>query len=112
MSRNRTPEYINRIRAIEAPNGYKFDIANYLYNPAFGNEYPAFIKMISETEETQTFRRVYYFKYYDGTGEYLAETFTRKKNGENWQIVTGRTEEHLEKANRYNVKKLLTFCEA
>ena len=110
MSRNRTPEYINRIRKIEAPNGYKFDIANYIYNPSLDNEYPAFIKMISETEETQTFRRVYYFKYWNGTGEYLEETFTRKKNGESWQIVSGRTEKSLEKANRFNVNKLLSFC--
>ena len=110
MSRNLKPEYINKIRAIEAPNGYKFDIANYLYNPSFDNEYPAFIKMISETEDTQTFRRVYYFKYYNGTGEYIEEVFTRKKNGEAWQVVSCRTEKLLEASNRYNVKKLLTFC--
>ena len=112
MSRNLKPEYINKIRAIKAPNGYKFDIANYLYNPSFDNEYPAFIKMISETEDTQAFRRVYYFKYYNGTGEYIEEVFTRKKNGDSWQIVTGRTENILEASNRYNIKKLLTFCTA
>lgn len=81
MSRNLKPEYINKIRAIKAPNGYKFDIANYLYNPSYDNEYPAFVKMISETEDTQTFRRVYYFKYSNGTGEYIAETYTRKLKG-------------------------------
>lgn len=110
MSRNLKPEYINKIRTIKAPNGYRFDIANYLYNPAHGNEYPAFIKMVSETEDTQTFRRVYYFKHYDGSGEYKSETFTGKKEGGEWQIVTGRTENTLEESNRYNVKKLLTFC--
>ena len=88
-------------------NGYKFDIANYLYNPAHGNEYPAFVKKISENSETETFRRVYYFKYYDGTGEYLAETYTRKKNGDTWQVISNRTEEKLESGNRYNVNKLL-----
>ena len=110
MSRNLKPEYINKIRTIEAPNGYKFDLANYLYNPSYDNEYPAFIKMISESEDTQTFRRVYYFKYYDGNGEYIAETYKRNKNGNGWQVTTGSTEEILEKSNRYNVKKLLTFC--
>ena len=110
MSRNLKPEYINKIRAIEAPNGYKFDLANYLYNPAYDNEYPAFVKMIDETEDTQTFRRVYYFKYHDGTGEYMEEIFTRKKNGEACQVVSCRTEKLLEASNRYNVKKLLTFC--
>ena len=110
MARNRTAAYINKIRAIEAPNGYKFDIANYLYNPAYGYDYPAFVKMIDETETTQTFRRVYYFKYCDGTGEYKAEEYTREKGGGDWQVVKNRTETVLEQSNRYNVKKLLTFC--
>ena len=110
MARNRTPEYINKVRAIEAPNGYKFDIANYLYNPAYGNEYPAFIKMIDETEGTQTFRRVYYFKYHDGSGEYIAEEYTVEKGSGSWQIAKNRTETILERATRYSIKKLLTFC--
>ena len=83
MSRNRTLAYINRFRKMEAPNGYKFDIANYLYNPSMDNEYPAF---------------------------HIAETFTREKNGDAWQVVTNRTQKVLERSNRYNVKKLLSFC--
>ncbi len=110
MARNLKPDYINKIRKLEAPNGYQFDIANYLYNPAFGNDYPAFQKVIAETDTTQTIRRVYYMKYYGGNGEYIAETFTRQKNGDAWQVVGNRTEEKLETASRYNVKKLLTFC--
>ena len=110
MARNLKKDYIKKILSMEAPNGYKFDIANYLYNPAYGNDYPAFFKVIAATEDTETIRRVYYMKHYDGTGEYIAETFTRKKNGDAWQIVKSQTEEVLEAANRYNVKKLLTFC--
>lgn len=110
MAKNLKPDYIKKMLKMEAPNGYKFDVANYLYNPAYGNEYPAFHKVIAETETTQTIRRVYYIKHYDGIGEYKAETFTRKKDGDAWQIVKGRTEEILEAANRYNVKKLLMFC--
>ena len=110
MSRNRTAAYINKIRANEAPNGYKFDLANYLYNPAYGYDYPSFVKMIDETETMQTFRRVYYFKYWDGTGEYKAEEYTREKDGGEWQVVKNCTETILERSNRYNVKKLLTFC--
>lgn len=110
MARNRTAAYINKIRAIEAPNGYKFDIANYLYNPAYGYDYPSFTKVIEETEETETIRRVYYFKYWDGTGEYKAEIYRREKDGENWQIVRGLTKEVLEQSNRFNINKLLTFC--
>lgn len=110
MSRNRKPEYIKKILAIEAPNGYKFDLANYLYNPSYGNDYPAFQKKIAETAETETYRRVYYFKYYGGTGEYLEEIFTRRKAGSSWQVVSGRKEKVLASSNRYNVKKLLEFC--
>ena len=79
MAKNLKPDYIKKMLKMEAPNGYKFDVANYLYNPAYGNEYPAFHKVIAETETTQTIRRVYYIKHYDGTGEYKAETFTRKR---------------------------------
>lgn len=110
MARNLKPEYINKIRKLEAPNGYKFDIANYLYNPAYGNDYPAFMKVIAETETEQTIRRVYYFKHYDGSGEYIEEIFKRKKDGNTWQVVHGRTERKLEDASRYNVKRLLQFC--
>lgn len=110
MSRNRTPAYINRFRKMEAPNGYKFDIANYLYNPSMDNEYPAFIKMINQTDDIQTFRRVYYFKHYNGDGEYIAEVYTREKNGGEWQVVSNRSEKVLERSSRYNVKKLLSFC--
>lgn len=110
MAKNLKRDYIKKMLDMEAPNGYKFDVANYLYNPAYGNEYPAFFKVVSETDTTETIRRVYYLKHYDGTGEYIAETFTRQKDGSAWQIVKGRKKEVLEAANRYNVKKLLTFC--
>lgn len=110
MSRNRNPEYIKKILSIEAPNGYKFDIANYLHNPSCDNDYPAFHKKIAETAETETYRRVYFFKYYDGTGEYIEETFTRRKAGSSWQVVRDRKEKVLASSNRYNVKKLLEFC--
>lgn len=110
MTRNLKPEYVNKIRKLEAPNGYTFDIANYLYNPAYGNEYPAFHKVISETDTEQVIRRVYYLKHYDGSGEYVEEVFTRKKDGSAWQVVTDRAEKTLETASRYNVKKLLGFC--
>ena len=78
MARNLKKDYIKKILSMEAPNGYKFDIANYLYNPAYGNDYPAFQKVIAETEDTETIRRVYYMKHYDGTGEDIAEKGRRR----------------------------------
>lgn len=110
MARNLKKDYIRKIMSLDAPNGYRFDIENYLYNPAYGNDYPAFHKVIAETDTTVTIRHVYYMKHYNGTGEYIAETFTRQKDGNAWQVVKNRQEVVLETANRYNVKKLLTFC--
>ena len=110
MARNRKPEYINKLRKIEAPNGFKFDIANYLYNPDLTHDYPNFIKVIAEDEETEKIKSVYYMKYYDGTGAYIAQTYHRKKNGSNWQVVTHVTNTLLEASNRFSISKLLTFC--
>lgn len=33
-------DYISKLIKTVAPNGYKFDVANYLYNPACDCEYP------------------------------------------------------------------------
>lgn len=110
MARNLKPAYINKIRKLEAPNGYRFDIENYLCNPSIDSNYPAFMKVIEETETEEIIRRVYYFKYCDGSGEYKEEIFTRKKDGGEWQVVKHRTEKTLEVASRYNVKRLLQFC--
>lgn len=110
MRRNMKPEYINKLRRMDVPNGYKFDLANYLYNPSYDYDYPSFIKKIEETKDKEIYIRVYYFKHYDGTGEYTAETFSRIKNGEAWQIVKDRSEVILERSNRFSISKLLTFC--
>lgn len=111
MARNRSVAYINKIRGINAPNGYTFDIANYLYNPAFDCEYPAFHKVIAEDEHTQTVSRVYYFKYYDGSGEYIQDIFQRPKS-EGWAVTRQRESKVLEKSNRFNINKLLKLIPA
>lgn len=108
--RNLNRDYIRKILNIEAPNGYKFDLANYLHNPAYGYDYPAFVKKLDEDENTETFRRVYYMKYYGGDGEYKEETYTREKNGGAWQVVHTISEKVLESSKRFNINKLLTFC--
>jgi len=110
MSRNLKPDYIRKLIETQAPNGYKFDAANYLYNPHLSHEYPSFIKTIAETEKTTTIRRVYYFKHYDGTGEYMEETYETEKSGGTWQFVKQRTENILAQSNRFSLKTLLSFC--
>lgn len=109
MARNVKPEYIRRLLATVAPNGYKFDVANYLHNPSFAHEYPSFVKLLAESDERKTFRRVYYFKHYDGNGEYCAETYSLDKRGEGWQIARDVKTEILEPSNRFNLKRLLTY---
>lgn len=110
MARNMKKDYILKIMKMEVPNGYKFDIANYLHNPSYSYDYPSFRKVIAEDEETLTVRRVYYFKHYDGKGEYIEEFFKEIKNGDSWQFVKEHKENILEKSNRFNINKLITFC--
>lgn len=109
--RNLKRDYIKKILTIKAPNGYKFDLANYIGNPAYDYDYPSFYKVIAETDTEITKRRVYYMKYYNGGGEYCAETYTLNKDGDTWQIARNHKSETLEEASRFNINKLLTFCE-
>lgn len=112
MARNLKKEYIKKMINTVAPNGYKFDLMNYLYNPALENDYPAFRKIIDEDEETYTVRRVYYFKYWNGTGEYIDEIYTVKKNNDDskWVVVDVKSKNILKQSNRFNLNQLLTFC--
>ena len=110
MSRNRKPDYIRKLINTQAPNGYKFDAANYLYNPHLSYEYPSFIKVIEEDDTSETIRRVYYFKYYNGTGEYIEEVYKREKTGDTWQVIRNSKETVLAKSNRFNLNTLLSFC--
>lgn len=110
MSRNRKPEYIKKLIHTTTPNGYRFDIANYLYNPHRSYEYPSFIKKLNETESDETFRRVYYFKYNDGSGEYIEEVYTAPKTKETWRVIPNPKETVLESSPRFSLAKLISFC--
>ena len=112
MARNLKKDYIIKLVKMEVPNGYKFDLANYLHNPAAGYDYPSFIKKIEEDDKTITMRRVYYIKYFDGSGAYKEETYCiNKDEHDSWVIIHNSIEKKLEESNRFNIKKLLTFCE-
>lgn len=110
MSRNTNREYLLKLLKTETPNGYRFDIANYLHNPAYGYEYPRFRKKIAETAETVTYRDVLYFKHYDGSGEYQAVTYEAPNDNEGWHIVKELDKEVLSTSNRFNLKTLLSYC--
>ena len=99
MARNLKPAHLKKLIETEAPNAYKFDLANYVYNPSYAYDYP-------------TYNRIYYFKYHGGNGEYISETFTSPKkspDGNPWVISRNRKETVLEKADRFSLKKLLSL---
>jgi hypothetical protein len=113
MSRNLKSENLKKLSQVKTSNGFKIDLANYMYNPSYDHEYPSLVKLTSETETEKQYMRVYYFKYYGGTGEYLIETYSSKKNDDEnpWSITTNRKEIKLEENNRFNLKHLIEIAE-
>lgn len=112
MSRNLSKDYIRKLIKTETPNGYKFDLANYLYNPAYGYDYPRFKKVVDEDDESITYNVILYFKFYDGTGEYQSETYEVSKADmkDEWVVSRNLRKETLAASNRFNLKKLLSYC--
>lgn len=112
MARNLKREYLRKLVQIETKNGYKVDLGNYVSNPSFEHEYPGLRKMIEETPEKITYSNVYYFKYYDGTGEYIHKIYSAPNTGETWNIVKVESETKLEASNRFNLNKLVQLAES
>ena len=113
MARNLKPEYIRKLLKLEVPNGYKFDIGNYLTNPSYAHDYPNLTKLIAETADVLTYRAVRYFKYVDGSGDYEEEIYDVKKADKEaspWVICQNVRVNTLEAAPRFSLKKLLSFC--
>lgn len=113
---NRTREQAKKYAAITAPNGYKFDAFRFLYGMSHGDEYPAFIRTVSEDDEKTTYRRIYFFKYWDKSAAICVDTFSIMKNGEAWQVINDNPNYKHEKlaelpqGARFSVKTLLTYC--
>ena len=111
MSRNLKREYIKKLIEIKTQNGYKIDINNYIYNPAWDNEYPALKKIISETPEKITISTIYYMRYYDGTAEYKQRIYEAPNNNDTWNIVNTVSEKVLEPGTRFSLNKLVQIAE-
>ena len=113
MSRNLKRDYLKKLLSVTTANGYKVDVNNYVYNPHHGHDYPNLTKVIKETPEELTISTVYYFKYYDGTGEYIHTTHTapNEKAG-TWYIAKDKTETVLEASSRFSLNKLIKFAES
>ena len=112
MSRNLKRDYLKKLAGIETANGYKVDLANYVYNPNLMYEYPALKKVIAETDDSLTVCTIYYFKYYNGGGEYIRQVHTEPKDSTNtWYVVRDKQENTLEASNRFNLNKLIQYAE-
>jgi len=113
MARNHKPENLKKLSQIQTKNNFKIDLANYLYNASYNHDYPSLIKITNETETEKQYTRIYYFKHYNGTGEYILETYTHQKtnDGNPWQISKKQKEIKLEDNNRFNLKHLIELTE-
>lgn len=112
MSRNLKKDYLKKLLAISTSNGYKIDLNNYIYNPAHDHEYPSLRKVVEDTPDHITISEVLYFKYYNGTGEYIHKVFTAPKSNDTWSIVDIVSEAKIEDSNRFNLSKLVSLAEA
>jgi hypothetical protein len=115
--KNKKPEYINKLLQIRTPGGYRFDIANYLSNPAYGYEYPRFMRIVEADADRDRVEEIAYIKHYNGTGEYVRETWTKpkRKPGDpktTCYIVRDMKTETLEACNRFSLDKLISYCNA
>ena len=113
MTRNMNKDYIRKLIKTETPNGYKFDLANYLYNPSYGYDYPRFKKVIAEDDTTITYNVILYYKFYNGNGEYQSETYKVLKadaKENEWVISRDNTKETLSESRRFNLNTLLSYC--
>lgn len=113
----RTAEQAKKYAAIKAPNGYEFDFVRYLYGGSIGDEFPSWKKVLSEDDEKTTYKRVYFFKYWDKSAAVYVETFSLMKNGGRVQIINrnpGYSEKIVEKlpqGTRYSPKLLFPYCD-
>lgn len=111
MARNLKRDYLKKLQAVETANGYKVALAQYVYGMAHGDEYPALSKVIETTDKEVKYSKVYYFKYYDGSGKYFRRVYTVPNNKELVSIANVLEDTELEASNRYNLNKLIKLAE-
>jgi len=112
MARNLKMDYLKKLMGTTTPNGYEFDLANYVHNPSYDHEYPSFRKTLFEDDEALTVREVFYLKHYNGTGEYVAKTMDYKKSEAcgGWNVAKNVRTEYLGEGNRFSLKTLVSYC--
>jgi len=112
MARNLKPSNLKKLSQIITLNGFKIDLANYMYNPSYDHEYPNLILLTHETITERFYTNVKYFKRYNGTGYYSLETYSHIIDDSNsWSIAQKVKETELEESNRFSMKRLLELAE-
>jgi len=112
MARNLKPANLKKLSQIITSNGFRIDLANYIYNPSYDHEYPNLIKLTHETTTERFYTNIKYFKRYNGTGYYSLETYSHKIDDSNsWSIANSLKEVELEESNRFSMKHLIELAE-
>ena len=112
MAKNLKPTNLKKLSQIKTTNGFRIDLANYMYNPSYDHEYPNLIQCTHETSTERFYTTVKYFKRYNGTGYYSMETYSHKIDDSNsWSIANSLKETELEDANRFSMKHLIELAE-
>jgi len=112
MARNLKPANLKKLSQIKTTNGFKIDLANYMYNPSYDHEYPNLIKLTHETTTERFYTNIKYFKRYNGTDYYSTETYSHKIDPSNsWSIANNVKETELEESNRFSMKRLIELAE-
>jgi len=111
MARNRDKEYLRKLAAIEV-NGFKVDIANYVYNPSYEHEYPTLRKQTGETDKERIISEIGYFKNYKGDGEYTIKTYAENKADESaWQVIKPIAKTVVSTSRRFSMNELIKLAE-
>jgi len=112
MARNLKPANLKKLSQIQTTNGFRIDLANYMYNPSYDHEYPNLLKLTHETTTERFYTNIKYFKRYNGTGYYSLETYSHKIDHSNsWSIANSLKEIELEESNRFSMKRLIELAE-
>ena len=106
----RTAEQIEKLTNA-APMGWTFDKMRFLYPFEHGDEYPQYFRTIEKNAEYEIIESIYYFKRFNGTGDYKTKKTKFLNNGE--RVKTGKEIETraIESASRFNLKRLLEIAE-
>lgn len=112
MTKNLKKDYLMKLAAIRTKNGYKCDVANYVYNPAYGYEYPNFVKILEENEEKKVVSRIYFFRHYDGRAEIKERIYDVSKAEGSWVIERNAKTTVLAELGkaRFSLNQLISYC--